>query len=272
MTNQRRLRFVALGDSTTVGIGDAVPRSGWRGWSRLLAAELARTHRLSYTNIAVAGATSRSVRADQLPAALRLRPQLASVIVGVNDTMRSDWDPGRVRDDIVGCVAALTQAGAVVMTLRFQEHGSLFRLPGLLRRPLLRRIAEVNAAYDLAHADHGGILLDLSTHPAVRMPAYWSIDRLHPNEAGHRLLAREFAVTLQARGYELSCPATEAGTTASRWSEYWWLLYEGMPWLGRRANDLVPWMIRLAAAEATARAGLARVTSPVVDAPPRPES
>ena len=148
MTNQRRLRFVALGDSTTVGIGDAVPRSGWRGWSRLLAAELARKHRLSYTNVAVAGATSRSVRADQLPATLRLRPQLASVIVGVNDTMRSDWDAGRVRDDIVGCVAALTQAGALVMTLRFQEHGSLFRLPGLLRRPLLRRIAEVNAVDD----------------------------------------------------------------------------------------------------------------------------
>ncbi|MYU18663.1 SGNH/GDSL hydrolase family protein, partial [Streptomyces sp. SID8361] len=32
----RRLRFAALGDSLTEGLGDPVP-GGWRGWAALLA-------------------------------------------------------------------------------------------------------------------------------------------------------------------------------------------------------------------------------------------
>jgi lysophospholipase L1-like esterase len=219
----------------------------------LLAAELARTHQLSYANLAVSGATARTVRIEQLPTALRQRPHLASVVVGVNDTMRSNWDPGRVRDDILGCVAALTRSGALVMTMRFHDHGSLLRLPGLLRRPLLRRIETVNAAYDAAHAAYGGIRLDLTSEPAVREPAFWSIDRLHPNQLGHRWLAHEFALALRSRGYPLSCPPAETYQAPARWREYWWLLSEGLPWLCRRAKDLVPWAVRMTAAEAIAQ-------------------
>lgn len=253
MTDKRALRLVALGDSATVGIGDPVTATTWRGWSRRLATELGRTHRLSYLNLAVAGATARTLRTDQLPTALQQRPHLASVIVGVNDTMRSSWDPGRVRDDILGSVAALTEAGALVMTLRFHDHGSLLRLPGMIRRPLLRRIETVNAAYDAAHDAYGGIPLDLRGEPAVREPSFWSIDRLHPNQLGHRWLAREFALALQTQGYPLSCPPVEAYEAPARWREYWWLVSEGVPWLCRRANDLVPWALRMTAVEAIAQ-------------------
>jgi lysophospholipase L1-like esterase len=263
VTTQPHLRFVALGDSTTVGIGDPAAATGWRGWSRLLAAELARTHSLAYTNLAVSGATAGTVRAGQLPPALRLRPHIASVIVGMNDTMRSTWDPGRIRDDILGSVAALSQAGALVLSVRFHDHGTVFRLPRMLRRPLLRRIEVVNAAYDAAHAAHGGVQLDLTVAAAVRELAFWSVDRLHPNERGHRWLASEFALALRTRGYVLGCPTTDVYHTPSRWQEYRWLLFEGLPWLCRRANDLIPWAVRMAAVEAMAqqRAAQAETTS-----------
>lgn len=270
MSIQSQLRFVALGDSTTVGIGDPDATSGWRGWSRILAAELARTHSLTYANLAATGATARTVRSGQLPAALRLRPHLASVIVGVNDTMRSSWDPGRIRDDIHGSIGALTEAGALVMSLRFHDHGTVFRLPRILRHPLHRRIDVVNAAYDAAHAAHGGIQLDLTVAAAVREPTYWSLDRLHPSERGHRWLAYEFALALRARGYRLGFPATDVGRTPARWHEYWWLVSQGLPWVCRRANDLIPWAVRMAAAEAMAPARPTPVqTAPKADTPPQ---
>jgi lysophospholipase L1-like esterase len=255
----QQLGLVALGDSTTVGIGDPVPGTGWRGWSRLLADELARTHRLAYANLAVSGATASSMRATQLPAALRLRPQLASVVVGVNDTMRSTWDPRRVHDDIVACVGGLAEAGALVMTLRFHDHGGVLGLPAVLRRPLWRRIEVVNAAYDAAFAAYGGIRVDLTADSVVRERGFWSIDRLHPSELGHRRLAVEFALALQGRGYPLACPGWQGFIAPRRTQELWWLMSQGLPWLGRRANDLVPWAARMVATEAVTKARSVRV-------------
>lgn len=254
------LGLVALGDSATVGIGDPVP-GGWRGWSRLLADELAITHRLAYANLAVSGATAACVRTTQVPQAVGLRPHLASVVVGVNDTMRSTWDPGRVRDDILACVGALADAGAVVMTLRFHDHGSVLGLPTVLRKPLWRRIEVVNAAYDAAHAAHGGIRLDLTGELMVYQRPFWSVDRLHPSELGHRRLAGAFALALQARGYPLACPDAHEQVARRRTGEWWWLASQGVPWLGRRANDLVPWAVRLVAAEALNRARAGRETA-----------
>jgi lysophospholipase L1-like esterase len=253
-----QLGLVALGDSTTVGIGDPVPGSLWRGWSRLLADELAATHHLNYANLAVSGATAACVRAKQLPAAVRLRPQLASVVVGVNDTMRSTWDPSQVRDDVFACVGGLANAGALVMTLRFHDHGGVLGLPAVLRRPLWRRIEVVNSAYDAAHAAYGGIRVDLTSEPVVYERAFWSIDRLHPSEFGHRRLASAFATALQARGYSLCCPGTACSAVPRRGQELWWLARQGLPWLGRRANDLVPWAVRMMTVDALSRGGAMR--------------
>ena len=254
----RPLALVALGDSTTVGIGDPVPEMGWRGWSRLLADELAKTHRIAYSNLSVSGATASTVRANQLPIATRLRPQLASVIVGVNDTMRSTWDPVRVHDDIMTCVGELARAGALVMTTRFHDHGAVLGLPAVLRRPLWRRIEVVNAAYDAAHETYGGIRVDLSSDPDVRERAFWSIDRLHPSELGHLRLAAAFAVALQSHGYQLSCPVGQGSPVPRRSEEWWWLVSQGVPWVGRRANDLGPWMARMVASEAARRVSVRR--------------
>ena len=76
------LRFAALGDSATVGLGDPVP-GGWRGWSRLLAEALGTRFDVSYCNLAVVGATSGDVLHGQLGDALAHRPDLASLVVGI---------------------------------------------------------------------------------------------------------------------------------------------------------------------------------------------
>lgn len=248
------VRFAALGDSTTYGIGDPVPTGGWRGWARLLADSLAGSNDVSFCNTAVSGATSGDVRTGQLEPALAHRPTLASLVVGINDTMRSTWDPARVRQDLFTCAEALHDSGTLLLTARFHDHGAVLGLPGVLRRPLGRRIEDLNRVYDELHHTFGGVRLDLDGRPEVRMRRFWSVDRLHPSELGHRSLARAFGILLGDLGVALTptSMALDGGVNTSRWRDAQWMIAQGAPWFARRARDLGPWAVRLAAAECAA--------------------
>ncbi|GAA1964154.1 SGNH/GDSL hydrolase family protein [Nocardioides panacihumi] len=243
----RYVRFAALGDSSTFGIGDPVP-GGWRGWARLLADGLATAYDVSFCNAAVSGATAAAVRRDQLGRALAHRPTLASLVVGVNDTLTSTWDPAQVREDLLVCAEALTEVGATLMTPRFHDHGSVLGLPGFLRRPLGRRIDALNRVWDEVHAAYGGVRLDLATCPEVHDRATWSIDRMHPSERGHRLFAHAWAHRLQEAGLVFEPPSLEpSGGIPPSWRrDLAWVVGEGAPWVGRRARDLGPWAVRWA--------------------------
>lgn len=238
------VRFAALGDSATVGVGDPVA-GGWRGWARLLAAELATSYDLSFQSFAVTGATARSVREEQLAAALTHRPTMASLVVGLNDTMRSSWHDQRFADDLLWCADALAAEGAVLLTARFHDLGEVLGLPGFVRRPLGRRVAVVNEVYAEVHRRHGGVQVDL-TAAHLDDRACWSVDRLHPSERGHRQLARAFAAGLRQQGWRVELPGLAAdGHPPSLLDEWWWMATQGVPWVGRRARDLGPWAVRL---------------------------
>ncbi|ADB30940.1 lipolytic protein G-D-S-L family [Kribbella flavida DSM 17836] len=251
---------MALGDSTTVGVGDpltgsttdlsgagARPGEGWRGWASLLADSLGSSHRVTFSNLAISGATVPKVAADQLPETGAGPIDLASLIVGLNDTLQAGFDPGRIRDGLSLCAEQLTGRGALLLTVRFHDHGQVFGLPGWLRRPLWQRIEQVNAVYDELYLEYGGIRLDMADYPEVYRRDFWSVDRLHPGELGHRRLARAFADELVARGVPIAVPPdlTCAGQTPSRWADAAWMVREGVPWLGRRASDLTPWAARM---------------------------
>ncbi|MDQ4052161.1 MAG: SGNH/GDSL hydrolase family protein [Actinomycetota bacterium] len=246
------LRFAALGDSTTVGVGDPVPGGGWRGWARLLADALSTSYDVSFCNLAVSGATATGVLAGQLEVGLAHRPTHASLIVGVNDTMRSTWDPARMRTELLTCADALHGVGAELLTARFHDHGAVLGLPRVLRRPLLARIECVNRIYDEVHATYSGIRLDLAACPEIHERASWSVDRLHPSERGHRALARGYAALLHRRGLAFTAPSAEpSGGYPPSWRrDVAWMVAEGAPWMGRRARDLGPWAARNAVSAA----------------------
>ena len=239
-TASRPTRRAVLGDSTAVGIGDPVPGGGWRGFPILLRDALGGAE---LTNLARAGARMADVRAAQLPAALAGRPDVAVVCAGMNDTLRSDFDAAGIGADCAATADALTAAGAHVLLLRYHDHTRVFRLPGPLQRALRARIDALNAALDVA-ADRPGVsVLDLDRMPGGYEPAAWSVDRLHPSERGHRLVADGLASLLAGTGHEV--PATVALTcaggrqvTAAHHAA--WLLVKGVPWLVRRGRDLGP--------------------------------
>src|ERR1700733_12249735 len=116
--------FVALGDSITVGMGDPAPEgSGWRGWVALLAASL---HQPVMHNLATLGALAADVERIQLPTATALKPDVASVVIGINDTLRGNFDPQRTGAAVARTVAGLRLAGAQVLTMRVPDPGAGF--------------------------------------------------------------------------------------------------------------------------------------------------
>lgn len=255
------LRFAAVGDSTTVGVGDPLPghpvglgagatgRDGtWRGWATLLAQGLETAYDVSFCNLAVSGATARDVVETQLGDAVDHRADLVSLVVGLNDTMRSAWDPAVLRADLLHTAERLTERGSLLMTVRFHDHSAVFGLPRVLRSPMQRRIDAVNEVYDEVHDRFGGVRVDLAQCPEVFERSSWSVDRLHPSERGHRALARAFARELADVGVRIAEPCAEPDNEqAQNWrTDLTWMVTEGAPWVGRRARDLAPWAARAA--------------------------
>jgi lysophospholipase L1-like esterase len=235
------VRFVALGDSATCGVGDPAHDGAWRGWARILADAIAEDHDVSFSNLAIPGSTIAEVVRAQLPRALGHRAHLAALIVGLNDTMRASWEPHNLRASLFACAEALTAQGAVLMTVRFHDHVRILRLPRPLARMMSQRIEELNEILDELHAAYGGLRVDLSELPEVNDRAFWSFDRLHPSELGHRALAARFAELLHAEGLRFPTPSMECtGPAAGPRDNLRWVVDEIIPWVGRRAAELGP--------------------------------
>jgi lysophospholipase L1-like esterase len=118
------MRFAALGDSVTVGLGDPMPNGGWRGWAALLARSLAPPDQVELSNLARCGALVRDVAGDQLPRALSVRPAFASVLIGINDTLRGKFDLGVIAADLEEVVASLQSAGRLCLPQASPIRGS----------------------------------------------------------------------------------------------------------------------------------------------------
>ncbi|HEY4454429.1 MAG TPA: SGNH/GDSL hydrolase family protein [Pseudonocardiaceae bacterium] len=234
--------LVVLGDSVGVGLGDPVAGGGWRGFAPLLAEALAPER---FINLSVNGARLGSVRRHQLPVALRSRPDVAIVVAGMNDTMRSDFDPYRLHADLDRIVGDLTAAGALVLTIRYHDHGQVFHLPAALHRVLLARINELNSMFDVVARRHNTPVVDLAQQPGIYAKSAWAVDRLHPSELGHRILAKAFAAHVAEAGLvagEVSL-ACSGGRVVTRTQRAAWLIVKGIPWLLRRGSDLVPHLV-----------------------------
>ncbi|MFG3259754.1 SGNH/GDSL hydrolase family protein [Streptomyces sp. NPDC048172] len=230
------MRYVALGDSTTEGIGDGDEESGYRGVADRLADRLAATSpELRYANLAVRGCGTDHVRTVQLPAALALRPDLATVVAGVNDFLRPRYDVNRVAGHLEATFAELTAAGTHVVTLTFPDLGKI----APLARPIASRARALNARIREAATRHGVTVVDTAVHPVTVDPRLWSADRLHLSPLGHARSAAAFAHALRLpdtdSSWTLPLPALPAPKPreALRTELRWVATFLG-PWILRR--------------------------------------
>lgn len=177
--------FVAIGDSFTEGLNDAVPGGGFRGWADRAAGLLAVEYPgLRYANLAVRGKLLRQIVAEQVPAAAAMTPGLISIAGGGNDLLRPGADPDTLAELLDVAVARLQGSGArVLMFSGFDPAG----VPVI--RLLRGRIAAFNMHLRAIADARGCYLVDLWSMRFLRLPSAWSPDRLHLTGQSHQRIA-----------------------------------------------------------------------------------
>ncbi len=206
MTARRFERYVAVGDSSTEGLDDPDGAGGFRGWADRFAEHVAAEHPgLRYANLAVRGRVAAEIEATQLAPAIAMKPDLATVVAGMNDLLRPRWNAARVASHVGQMVRGLAAVGATVITFTIPDVSRRMRLP----RTLSRKTQELNVALRDVATRTGAILLDLAAYELADDPRMWAVDRLHGNPEGHARIADELA-------YLLGLPGAGTGGLRSR--------------------------------------------------------
>lgn len=183
------IRYVALGDSFTEGIGDELPDGTARGWADLVAQGLAdATGRpISYANLAIRGRLLGPIIEQQLAPALALAPAATLVTFngGGNDMLRPGTDIASIAAATEHAMRRIRDSGALPVLLAGANPTG--GLPGG-GRVQAKGDALVVAASGIA--DGLGIpFVDNWSDPELAGRQYWSRDRLHLAPVGHHRVA-----------------------------------------------------------------------------------
>ena len=190
MTSPRYQRYVAIGDSSTEGLDDDDGAGGFRGWADRLAEHIDDAYPgLAYANLAVRGLPAGEIAASQLAPALALRPDLSTVVAGMNDLLRRNYDAVRVAGHVAEMIRALHAIGTTVVTFTIPDISGRMRMG----RTLSARTDALNVELRKIAADTGALLLDLASYELAYDPRMWARDRIHGNPAGHQRIGAELA-------------------------------------------------------------------------------
>src|SRR5690625_284858 len=196
------IRFVAIGDSFTEGVGDEiVDEAGTvraRGWADFVAQGLATAtgKPIQYANLAIRGRLLQPIIDEQLEPALALRPTLVTFNGGGNDMLRPGtdipWVVGRTR----AAIQRILEAGARPVLLAGANPTRA--LPGGTR--IQAKGDALTKAADAIAREFDITFVNNWNDDELANRQYWSRDRLHLDEIGHRRVARN---VLAALGHEV---------------------------------------------------------------------
>lgn len=182
------VRFVAIGDSFTEGVGDELPDGRVRGWADLVAQQWADAtgEAIAYANLAIRGKLVWPIVQEQLEPALALRPTHLSFNGGGNDMLRPRTSVQSVADAFSLVLRRCDQEGVQLIVLSGANPSP--QLP--LGRVIQRRGDLLSAAVEARIEDRPDVVRALNWHDfELSTPPYWSEDRLHMNARGHHRVA-----------------------------------------------------------------------------------
>ncbi|MCA1616135.1 MAG: SGNH/GDSL hydrolase family protein [Acidobacteria bacterium] len=183
--------YVALGDSTGVGVG---ARAGGGYVARLFERIERERPGSRVINLCVSGARTDDVLRRQLPHVAAARPTLITVGIGINDL--TNFAPAETfeanYDEIVSRLRA-DAPGARVVLSNIPDISPAPAVPAALRADAVRRIRLFNEIIGRVAARHGARVAD-AYHPSREViaahPEFFSDDGFHPSAEGYEYWAK----------------------------------------------------------------------------------
>jgi lysophospholipase L1-like esterase len=198
---------------------------------------------IEYANLAIRGRTTNQILTSQLPAAVAIRPDLATVLSGMNDILASAFDPAAVAAEVEFMFRALAETGATVLTFTLPDPTP--NLP--FTRRMQPRVVAFNDELRKAAQRTGAVLVDIAAFKEGSDPRLWSGDRLHGNSQGHARVAHALAGGLGLPGFDDSWseplpPADPDALLNVVRADLAWAQQYALPWVwrnlrGRSAGD-----------------------------------
>ena len=176
--------YLALGDSTGVGVGAA---DGGGGYPERLLRRLGRND-VELRNLCRSGATSADLLVEQLPRALDLRPRAVTVGIGINDLGLQVPDEAFALN-LEEIVLRLKEICPRILLVNLPDLALAPAVARLVPRSLYeKRIEMFNVHLAATAARHGLLLADLYASSKAALPgrpSLFSADGFHPSAAGY---------------------------------------------------------------------------------------
>lgn len=190
------VRYVALGDSTGVGVG---ARDG--GYVIRIFQRIKRQNpSSSLTNLCVSGATSTDMLRDQLDAAIAARPTLVTIGIGINDVARGVTDDEYTRNLEAAVTRLKAETTAAIVISNLPDVSLAPVVSANMRNQLESRIQSFNQIIKDVMARHSIAVVDIytTTHDLIpRNPEFFSADGFHPSDMGYEYWANLMWPTVQ---------------------------------------------------------------------------
>ncbi len=174
------LVYVAVGDSTAVGIGASDPRNSYVG---VLAQNIQATtgKSVKIINLSQPGKHIKDIIKDQIPKIAEYHPDLITVSVGAND-VNSDEDIDSINTDMDTLIPQLP------------SQAYLAEIPSFFDPGKDAKIRKINA--HLAQSTDGTgvniVPIYSATHTIKNDFSYLDYDLFHPNDKGYKIWADAF--------------------------------------------------------------------------------
>lgn len=226
------IRYVAIGDSFTEGVGDEQPGGAVRGWADLVAQGLADAtgEPVEYANLAIRGRLLGPIIAEQLEPALALGPTIISFNGGGNDMLRPGTDIPWIMGETERALRRISEAGVEPLLLAGANPTG-----GLPSGGKVQKKGDELTASAGALANELGIRFSNNwSDPTLAASQYWSLDRLHLAPVGHHRVASNVLRTLgHAHPADWVIDADPIPAPGMR-EQLKYTREHVLPWIGRR--------------------------------------